>query len=117
MTPTDTAVAEKRRHHRFQLVTPIVVNLNQTLLPGTLVDISMGGLLMEVENATFICADLESSIANGTPIMVDVPSLSLRGLRATVLRTGESSRGKIFAVQFEEPRVEIAQKIIKRAVS
>lgn len=96
------------------MILPALANFNQASIPGSIQDISIGGLMMEIDGHSVIVAEAEHLIADRAPVVVDVPRLALHGIPATVVRAEQNTRGFNVALHFDQPRVDIAQKIIKR---
>ncbi len=96
------------------MVTNVRIYLKGMVLHGTLVDISIGGLLAEAEIRVLNDDYSDVTVSENDDITVDIPRLRLSRLGGNVVRVTGAGYGYTIAVKFEEIRPEIATRIIEK---
>lgn len=96
------------------MVTDVRIYIRGIILHGTLVDISIGGLLAEAEIRVLNDDYTDVTFNEGEEITVDIPRLKLQRLGGRVVRVSGAGIGYIIAVEFEAVHPEVATRIIDK---
>lgn len=91
----------------------MTIHIENAALPGSLLDISVGGLRAEAE---IRLDQTEATLTDDMPLRIDVPSLKLNNLRGKILRVERKGIGYTIAAAFDEIRPEVAARLIDRLV-
>ncbi len=107
--------SERRRFPRTHIVTNVKIHHGGQLVHGTLINISIGGLLLEAEIRISPTDGQDQNLLEaGIPVIIDIPKLRVVALKGRILRVISSGMGHSMAVSFDEIRRDVADRIIER---
>jgi len=108
-----TEGSDRRRHPRTKIVAQVIIHIENAAIPGSLLDISVGGLRAEAE---IRLDQTEARIVDDMPLLIDIPALRLSNLRGKILRVNRDGIGHTIAAAFDQIRPEVAARLIDRLV-
>lgn len=115
MTRGSKSGIERRRHSRTNVCSNVRLSRGGYSFSGSLINISIGGLLAEAE-IVLQRGDEDRIITPDAQVVIDIPKLRLAGLTGKILRVHSAGIGSSIAVQFDQLRHEVAERLIARIV-
>lgn len=104
---------ERRKYPRAHMCTNVRIHRGGYMLSGSLMNISIGGMLAEAEIG-LSPKDDEEVLKPEAEITIDIPKLHLSSLKGKILRVSTAGIGYQIAVKFCELKPEIAHRILER---